>query len=112
VLDLSGLIPEEITGIRITKEVTSNRIYLSGRYTNRQKFSLVLNRFIDEQLFNFGCGLWAGEGTKGGKGTPFEFAKQQSQDHVSDDDAARQTGNRQIKHFSKAPGSHYERNVD
>jgi len=74
VLDLSGLIPEEITGIRITKEVTSNRIYLSGRYTNRQKFSLVLNRFIDEQLFNFGCGLWAGEGTKGGKGTPFEFA--------------------------------------
>ncbi len=73
-LDLSGLIPEEIAGIRITKEVSSNQIKISGRYTNRMKFELVLNRFIDEQLFDFGLGLFAGEGTKGGPGTPFEFA--------------------------------------
>ncbi len=74
VLDLSGLIPEDITGTRITKEVASNKIQLSGKYGNGRRFRLVLNRFIDEQLFIFGCGLYAGEGTKGGKGTPFEFA--------------------------------------
>jgi hypothetical protein len=74
VLDLSGLIPEEITGTRITKEVSSKQIQLSGRYGNGRKFRISLNRFVDEQLFNFGCGLFAGEGTKRGKGTPFEFA--------------------------------------
>jgi hypothetical protein len=74
VLDLSGLIPEEITGTRITKEVSSNQIQLSGRYGNGWRFRITLNRFVDEQLFNFGCGLFAGEGTKQGKGTPFEFA--------------------------------------
>jgi hypothetical protein len=74
VLDLGGLIPEEITGTRITKEISGNKIILSGRYENGRPFRLVLNRFIDEQLFAFGCGLYAGEGTKGGKGTPFEFA--------------------------------------
>ena len=73
-LDLSDWIPEEITGTRITKEVSSNKIILLGRYRNGRKFHLVLNRFIDEQQLNFGCGLFAGEGTKGGKGTPFEFA--------------------------------------
>ena len=73
-LDLGGLIPEEITGTRITKEVSGNKIILSGRYGNGRPFRLVLNRFVDEQLFAFGCGLYAGEGTKGGKGTPFEFA--------------------------------------
>jgi hypothetical protein len=74
VLDLSGLIPEEITGTQITKEISANQVVISGRYGNGRRFRIVLNRFIDVQLFNFGCGLFAGEGTKGGKGTPFEFA--------------------------------------
>ena len=73
-LDLGDWIPEEITGTRITKEVSGNKIILSGRYVNGKPFRLLLNRYIDEQLFAFGCGLYAGEGTKGGKGTPFEFA--------------------------------------
>ena len=73
-LDLGDLIPEEIAGTRITKEASDNRITLSGRYGNGRPFRLVLNRFIDPQLFAFGCGLYAGEGTKGGRGTPFEFA--------------------------------------
>ncbi len=73
-LDLGALIPEEIAGIQITKETSSNQILISGRYKNSRRFRIILNRFIDEQLFNFGCGLVAGEGTKGGKGTPFEFA--------------------------------------
>ena len=74
VLDLSDWIPEEITGTLITKEVSSDKIEISGRYGNGRPFRLTLNRFIDEQHFTFGCGLYAGEGTKGGKGTPFEFA--------------------------------------
>ena len=73
-LDLGDLIPEEITGIRITKELSDSKIKLSGRYDNGRPFRVVLNRHIDEQRFAFGCGLYAGEGTKGGKGTPFEFA--------------------------------------
>ncbi len=73
-LDLSDWIPEEITGTRITKEVSGNKIMLSGRYGNGRQFRLVLKRYIDQQHFAFGCGLYAGEGTKGGKGTPFEFA--------------------------------------
>lgn len=73
-LDLSGLIPAEITGTRITKEVSTKQIQLTGRYSNGRRFCIVLNRFINTQLFNFGCGLFGGEGTKGGKGTPFEFA--------------------------------------
>lgn len=73
-LDLGDLIPEEITGIRITKELSGNQIQLSGRYANGRPFRLALNRFVEEQHFAFGCGLYAGEGTKGGKGTPFEFA--------------------------------------
>ena len=73
-LDLSALIPEEITGIRITKQVTSSKIRISGKYSNDRPFRLTLNRFVNEQLFVFGCGLHAGEGTKGGRGTPFEFA--------------------------------------
>ena len=73
-LDLGDLIPEEITGTRVTKETSRNKIILSGRYGNGRPFRLVLNRFIGEQCFAFGCGLYAGEGTKGGRGTPFEFA--------------------------------------
>jgi hypothetical protein len=73
-LDLSDSIPEEITGTRITKEVSGNKITLSGRYGNGRPFRLIVNRFIDLPLFAFGCGLYAGEGTKGGRGTPFEFA--------------------------------------
>ena len=74
VLDLSDWIPEEITGTRITKEVSSNEIEISGKYGNGRSFRLTLNRLVSEQHFTFGCGLYAGEGTKGGKGTPFEFA--------------------------------------
>ena len=74
VLDLSDWIPEEIAGTRITKEVSSNKIEISGRYGNGRPFHLTLSRFINEQNFIFGCGLYAGEGTEGGKGTPFEFA--------------------------------------
>ena len=74
VLDLSDWIPEEITGTRITKEVSSDKIEISGRYANGRPFRLTLNRFVDEHHLTFGCGLYAGEGTKGGKGTPFEFA--------------------------------------
>ena len=73
-LDLSDWIPAANTGIPIAKKVSGNKIILSGRYGNGRPFRLVLNRFIDERHFGFGCGLYAGEGTKGGKGTPFEFA--------------------------------------
>src|SRR5439155_14911860 len=73
-LDLKMLIPEEISGTRIESEISQDQIHISGRYRNHRGFSLNLNRFIDEPLFYFGCGLFAGEGTKGGKGTPFEFA--------------------------------------
>lgn len=73
-LDLGDLIPEEIAGIQITKETSKNKITVSGRYTNRREFRIVFNKYIEEQLFILGCGLFAGEGTKGGKGTPFEFA--------------------------------------
>ena len=73
-LDLKMLIPEEISGTHIESEISRDQIRISGRYRNHRRFSLNLNRFIDEPLFYFGCGLFAGEGTKGGKGTPFEFA--------------------------------------
>ena len=73
-LDLRTLIPEEISGVHIESEISQDQIRISGRYRNHRRFSLNLNRFVDESLFYFGCGLFAGEGTKGGKGTPFEFA--------------------------------------
>ena len=73
-LDLNDWIPEEISGVRISKKTTSKKIIISGKYANDRPFHLLLNRYIDDQLFTFGCGLFAGEGTKGGKGTPFEFA--------------------------------------
>ena len=73
-LDLSKLVPDEISGIQLIKETNAKQVTISGKYENDRRFKLLLNRFIDEQLFNFGCGLFAGEGTKGGKGTPFEFA--------------------------------------
>jgi len=73
-LDLATLIPKRIAEMRIDKQVSEKTILISGRYRNSRKFNLALNRFIDDKSFYFGCGLFAGEGTKGGKGTPFEFA--------------------------------------
>ena len=73
-LDLGNLIPAEISGTHIAKEISERQIRISGSYRNHRKFNLVLKRFVDEFLFYFGLGLFAGEGTKDGKGTPFEFA--------------------------------------
>ena len=73
-LDLDDWIPEEISGVKINKKTTLKQVIILGKYANDRPFHLILNKFIDEQLFNFGSGLFAGEGTKGGKGTPFEFA--------------------------------------
>src|SRR5438094_7900894 len=84
-LDLKMLIPEEISGTHIESEISRDQIRISGRYRNHRRFSLNLNRFIDEPLFYFGCGLFAGERTKGGKGTPFEFAN--SNPMIKEDDA-------------------------
>ena len=60
--------------MQIGKEISEKTILISGLYKNHRRFNLLLNRFVDDTLFYFGCGLFAGEGTKGGKGTPFEFA--------------------------------------
>ena len=74
VLDLATLIPERIAKTQVSKQVFEKTILISGRYSNHRRFSIKINRFIDDKSFYFGCGLYAGEGTKGGKGTPFEFA--------------------------------------
>ncbi len=73
-LDMNNIIPDEISGTKITKQLSAKKILISGKYRNHRPFKLTLNRFVDELSFQFGCGLFAGEGTKGGKGTPFEFA--------------------------------------
>ena len=89
VLDLSDWIPEEITGTLITKEVSSDKIEISGRYANGRPFRLTLNRFVDEHHLTFGCGLYAGERNQGRKGNLIRICEQQPQIHLEHGEPAR-----------------------
>jgi len=72
-LDLRGLIPSFLRGMKLHTICTSSRICLWQQYRGGPVFGLTIRRFVKTQLFVAGVCLFAGEGTKSLKARKVEL---------------------------------------
>ena len=101
-LDLKMLIPEEISGTHIESEISQDQIRISGRYRNHRRFSLNLNRFIDEPLL-FRVRSLRRRRNERRQRDALRIRKQQSNDHKEDDAIAPATRDSEIHDFPESP---------
>ncbi len=63
-LDITTIIPEKIGDVKVEKTTSSNKALITFKFRDNQKSKVELNRMVNRNLFMFGLGLFAGEGTK------------------------------------------------
>lgn len=67
-MDLLKIIPDKIETYNdsciLDKEIFSNKLLIKFIFKSNRKSSLEIKRFVDDKIFFFGLGLFAGEGTK------------------------------------------------
>ncbi len=63
-LDLFKFTPNRVGNTAIEKRVNKSHLNLIFKFKDNQKSKLKLRRFVNQNIFMFGLGLFAGEGSK------------------------------------------------